>query len=256
MRCWPRAFSWGPATRPSPPTSIAGATPGELSASAVGAPDGRVRLVLVDYDPPGSTPLAVRLRVPRALAGGSVLRLTAPSPAATTGTRLGGRAVAADGTWTTPPTLPAVYGRTGALAVQIDPSSAAVVTLAPRRRLGRAAHGALKSRSRRALNAAVAGKEARAHADRTRTTARGRSLNIAGHPPGAGCPMGGLVASILWSGPSATSLAALPMPCKLHSNLIRCPPFVPNPPSHGKGERGNQCGPHRTAGANRHVFVA
>ncbi len=122
-------------------TVIADATPGELSASAVSAPDGRVSLVLVDYDPPGSAPLAVRLRVPRSLAGGRVLRLTAPSPAATAGTRLGGQAVAANGTWTTSPTLPAVHGRPGALSVQIDPSSAAVVTLAPRRHLGRAARG-------------------------------------------------------------------------------------------------------------------
>ncbi len=122
-------------------TSVAGTTPGELSSSAVGAPDGKVRLVLVDYDPPGSEPLAVRLRVPRSLAGGSVLRLTAPSPAATTGTRLGGRAVAADGAWASPPALPAVYSSAGALSLDIDPSSAAVVTLAPRRRLGRAARG-------------------------------------------------------------------------------------------------------------------
>jgi hypothetical protein len=117
---------------------VAGAAPGELSASAVRAPDGRVRLVLVDYDPPGSTPLAVHLRVPRALAGGSVLRLTARSPAATSGVRLGGREVAPDGTWT-PAALPAVSGRAGSLAVQMSPSSAAVVTLSPRSLLGHAA---------------------------------------------------------------------------------------------------------------------
>jgi hypothetical protein len=127
-----------PASRPLP-TSIAGAAPGEISASAVSAPDGRVSLVLVDYDPPSSQPLAVRLCVPRALAEGSILRLTAPSPAATTGTRLGGRAVAANGTWTMPSALPAVHGRAGSLSVQVAPSSAAVVTLAPRRRLRRAA---------------------------------------------------------------------------------------------------------------------
>ncbi len=125
-------------SRPLPATT-AGTTPGELSASAVGAPDGKVRLVLVDYDPPGSLPLAVHLRVPRSLAGGSILRLTAPSPAATTGTRLGGQAVAASGTWTPPSALSAVYGRPGSLSLQIDPSSAAVVTLGPRRHLGRAA---------------------------------------------------------------------------------------------------------------------
>jgi hypothetical protein len=117
------------------PASVAGAAPGELSAAAVRAPDGRVRLVLVDYDPPGSAPLAVRLRVPRDLAGGSVLRLTAPSPAATTGVRLGGREVAPDGTWT-PAALPAVSGRASSLAVQMAPSSAAVVTLSPGGLLG------------------------------------------------------------------------------------------------------------------------
>ncbi len=123
------------------PTTTASTAPGELSASAAGAPDGKVTVVLVDYDPPGSEPLAVHLRVPRTLAGGSILRLTASSPAATTGTRLGGQAVAANGTWSTPPALPAVYGHPGALSVQIAPSSAAVVTLTPRRRLGRAARG-------------------------------------------------------------------------------------------------------------------
>jgi hypothetical protein len=62
------------------------------------------------------------------VAGGTVLRLTAPGPAATAGVRLGGRAVAPDGTWAPGP-LPAVSGRPGALAVQVAPSSAAVVTL-------------------------------------------------------------------------------------------------------------------------------
>jgi hypothetical protein len=123
------------------PISTVGTAPGTLSASALEAPDGKVSLVLADYGPPGSEPLAVHLRVPRALASGSVLRLTGPSPAATTGTRLGGQAVAASGNWSTPSALPAVYGHPGALSVQIDPSSAAVVTLALRRRLGRAARG-------------------------------------------------------------------------------------------------------------------
>jgi hypothetical protein len=134
-----------PPGRPLPTTTV-GTTPGELSAHAMEAPDGKVSLVLVNYDPPGTKPLAVRLladlrSVPRALAGGSILRLTAPSPSATMGTRLGGRAVAANGAWTAPSALPAVYRRAGALSLQIAPSSAAVVTLAPRRHLGRAALG-------------------------------------------------------------------------------------------------------------------
>jgi hypothetical protein len=110
-------------------TAVAGAAPGELSASAVRAPDGRLLVVLVDYDPPGSPPLAVRLRVAHGLGGGSILRLTAPSPTATSGVRLGGRAVAPDGTFTLPSALPRVSGRAGSLAVQMPPTSAAVVTL-------------------------------------------------------------------------------------------------------------------------------
>ena len=65
--------------------------------------------MLVDYDPPGSQPLAVRLRLARPYSGGRILRLTAPSPAATAGVRLGGRAVAPDGSWQAPAALPAVY---------------------------------------------------------------------------------------------------------------------------------------------------
>ncbi len=111
--------------------AVAGGAPGELSASAVRGSDGSVRLVLVDYDPPGSSPLAVRLRVPRGLGGGTVLRLTAPSPTATSEVRLGGRAVAPDGTFTPPAALPRVAGRAGSLAVGMPPDSAAVVTLSP-----------------------------------------------------------------------------------------------------------------------------
>jgi hypothetical protein len=135
-----------PGSRPLP-TSVAASAPDTLSASAFRAPDGRLRLVLVDYDPPGSRALAVRLRVPRASTGGSsggsaraetytsgsVLRLTGPSPAATTGVRLGGRAVSPAGVWSPPVALPAVYDRGGALSVQLAPSSAAVVTLYPGR---------------------------------------------------------------------------------------------------------------------------
>ena len=136
-RCSSRAPSWG--TAPSP-TAVAGAAPGELSARALRAPDGRLRIVLVDYDPRGSHPLAVHLGVPRGLAGGSVLRLTAPSLTATSGVRLGGRAVAPDGTLTLPTTLPRVSGRAGSLAVQIAPDSAALLTLSP---AGAIAHEAL-----------------------------------------------------------------------------------------------------------------
>ena len=35
---------------------------------------------------------------------------------------------------------------------------------------------------------------------------------------------------------------------QIAANLIGCPPFVPNPPSHGRGERGNQSGPRGPRG--------
>ncbi len=103
-----------------------------LTASAARAPDGSLRLVLVDFDPPGSRPLAVRLRVAGRFAGGSVLRLTAPFPRASAGVRLGGRAVAPDGAWSAPAALPGVYRQGGPLALAMPASSAAVVTLYPR----------------------------------------------------------------------------------------------------------------------------
>jgi hypothetical protein len=133
------AFTGGQAGGRAVPVTVAGAAPGELSASALRAPDGRVRLALIDYDPPGSPPLAVRLRVPRGLARGEVLRLTAPSPSATSGVRLGGDAVASAGTWSPPSALPPVSGRAGSLAVQMPPSSAAVVTLSQGTLIGHAA---------------------------------------------------------------------------------------------------------------------
>ncbi len=143
------------------PTSVGGAEPGALGASAFRGPDGRLRLVLVDYNQPGSRPLAVRLGIARQAHGatrvgkpgdrgasnetrvsdtpsgagvyprGSVLRLTGPSPGATGGIRLGGRTVTAAGDWSAPPALPAVYAHAGTLSVQLNPSSAAIVTLYP-----------------------------------------------------------------------------------------------------------------------------
>lgn len=118
-------------TRPLP-AHVAGAARGELTASAFVAPDGSVRVVLIDYDPPGSRPLAIRLALPHASSvhpSGAVLRLTGPSPAARSGVRLGGRLVARDGSWSEPRVLQAVYDRNGALSVQLAPSSAAIVTL-------------------------------------------------------------------------------------------------------------------------------
>lgn len=144
-----------PGSRPLA-SSVAAGAPGALGASSFGAPDGRLRVVLVDYDPPGSPPLLVKLRgvCARAcaharahsnefstFAAGSVVRLTAASPAARTGVRLAGHTVAADGSWSAPTSLPALYERAGAFSLQLRPSSAAIVTLYPSRPPKAAASG-------------------------------------------------------------------------------------------------------------------
>jgi hypothetical protein len=63
--------------------------------------------------------------------GASILSLTAPSPSALSGVQLGGRAVAPDGLWSQPAILPHAASRDGVIAVDIAPSSAALLTVSP-----------------------------------------------------------------------------------------------------------------------------
>jgi len=99
--------------------------------SAFLAADGTLQLVAVDEDPPGSRPQALRLHLGARFHGASVLRLTAPSPAAVSGVLLGGRSVQADGQWTQPARLPHARNRGGYVTVELQPSSAALLTVAP-----------------------------------------------------------------------------------------------------------------------------
>jgi hypothetical protein len=96
------------------------------------ASDGRLHFVIVDDEPPGAGTVVVRLNVGRGFGGASILALTAPSPAAVSGVRLGGRAAAPDGSWTEPRKLPRAVNKNGVLDVQIMPSSAALLTVPPR----------------------------------------------------------------------------------------------------------------------------
>jgi hypothetical protein len=96
------------------------------------AANGTLQFVVVDDDPPGARRAAVRLRVGGGFAGARILSLTGPSPSALSGVRLGGRAVAADGTWTPPPRLPQAANRGGVITVEIAPSSAALLTVSHR----------------------------------------------------------------------------------------------------------------------------
>ncbi len=109
----------GPAQRPN------------VEATSFEAVDGALQFVLVNDDPPGSRPTAVRLHVGGGYHGASVLSLTAPSPEALSGVELGGEAVAANGSWSQPATLPHAANADGVITVDVQPSSAALVTVAP-----------------------------------------------------------------------------------------------------------------------------
>jgi hypothetical protein len=95
------------------------------------ASDGALHFVAVDDDPPGSRSVALRLNVGAGFHGASILALTAPSPTALSGVRLGGQAVAANGSWSAPATLPRAANRGGVITVKLEPSSAALLTVAP-----------------------------------------------------------------------------------------------------------------------------
>ncbi len=121
--------------------SLVGAAPLQSTISAARTPNlvatpflgpGRdIQIALVDDEPPGSARLSVRLHVGAGYRAARVLRLTAPSPAATGGVTLGGRTVAADGAWRPPRSLPVVGASGGEVAVTMPASSAALVTVLP-----------------------------------------------------------------------------------------------------------------------------
>jgi hypothetical protein len=100
-----------------------------LNVTALRARDGRLHVVVVDDDLPGSAPVALHLHVPRGYSVARVLALTAPSPWATTGVRLGGRGVSPDGGWSEPARLPHVARRGKLIALAVAPSSALLLTL-------------------------------------------------------------------------------------------------------------------------------
>jgi hypothetical protein len=112
------------------PTTITEGSP-NLAAASFSGSDHSLKVVLADYEPPGASPLAVRLDVGAGLGAGSILRLTAPSQSATSGVLLGGRAVAANGSWSTSMPTESVSARTGVLALELPPDSAALVTVSP-----------------------------------------------------------------------------------------------------------------------------
>ncbi len=92
-------------------------------------PDGGIDVLAVDEASPSSAPTVLRLRVPDRFAVATMLRLTAPALSSRTGVRLGGRSVAADGTFSGTPTILPAAARAGGLSVDLAPDSAALITL-------------------------------------------------------------------------------------------------------------------------------
>jgi hypothetical protein len=103
----------------------------DLSARAFLTSSGAVQIMLVNFGALDSAPLRVRLRLSRRFAGGTIVRLTAPSPSVTEHVKLGGREVTPTGTWTARLPLPGVFDKHGSLALAMPPSGAALVTLEP-----------------------------------------------------------------------------------------------------------------------------
>ncbi len=115
--------------RPVPTTVTSAGTP-DLAAAGFSGAKHTLKLLLSDDDPPGSPPLALSVGVGAGFGAARVLRLSAASPAATDGVRLGGRAVAAGGSFAEPAGEPAPV-RSGVLTLRLAPSSAALVTVTP-----------------------------------------------------------------------------------------------------------------------------
>jgi hypothetical protein len=112
------------------PTTITEGSPNLVAASFAG-PDRSLKIVLADDESSEASPLALRLDVGAGLGSGRILHLTAPAQSATGGVLLGGRAVAANGSWSTSMPAESVSARTGAIALELAPDSAALLTVSP-----------------------------------------------------------------------------------------------------------------------------
>jgi hypothetical protein len=110
------------------PAAPPGSRP-NLSVTGLRTRDGRLHLVVVDDDPPGSAPVELHLHVARRYRTASILALIAPSPSAGADVRLAGRSVRADGSFGEPSTLPSATRHGGLIVVAIPPSSAELLTL-------------------------------------------------------------------------------------------------------------------------------
>ena len=96
------------------------------------SPQGKLHVVIVDDDPPSAQRVAIRLHVGSGFGAATVLPLTAPSPDAKAGVRLGGAAVGGDGSWHAPAHLQSSPNRAGVITLDVQPNSAMLVTVPPK----------------------------------------------------------------------------------------------------------------------------
>jgi hypothetical protein len=117
--------------RPLPTTISAEGSP-NLVATSFSASGHSLKVVLVNNEPLGTDPLALSLNVGASMDEAHVLRLTAPSPNATSGVQLGGRTVLANGSWPAPTQTEVVATHAGEVSLELAPGSAALVTVSPK----------------------------------------------------------------------------------------------------------------------------
>lgn len=111
------------------PTEVSALHGHNLQVNTFLAPDGSLRAVIVDDDPPGTRRAYVRLQVGSAFRYARILPLTAPAQTSLSGVRLAGTAVAPDGTWTQPTNLPGVRAKGGSITLAVSPSRVLMLTI-------------------------------------------------------------------------------------------------------------------------------
>jgi hypothetical protein len=116
--------------QPLPTTVRVKPTGANVQVSGFQAPNGALRFVVVDYDPLGKRGIVVKLKVGAGFSGASTIALTGPSLSATSGTELGEREVAADGSWQPGPAAASAV-RSGVVSIGVPAASAALVTVLP-----------------------------------------------------------------------------------------------------------------------------
>ena len=109
-------------------TRITAPASSNVTATALLSAGGAMHAVLINDEPAGAAPAHVHIRLPAGLHSARVVTMTAPSQGSTEGAMLGGRSVAADGTW--PGAVAAASAvRSGEVTVLVPESSAALVTI-------------------------------------------------------------------------------------------------------------------------------